>query len=144
MTQLCLSYPVDLSPDAGGRIVARVSDVAGCVTDGSDRAEALTEAADALEEALAAAMTGREEIPLPGSFNDRPLVSPGAVMAAKVALYIAMRESKATNVSLATRLGCAESEVRRMLDPKHPTKIGRLEQALAVFGRRMVITVEAA
>ena len=35
-------------------------------------------------------------------------------------------------------------EVRRMHDPRHPTKIGRLEEALARFGKRLVITVEAA
>ncbi len=144
MAQFRLTYPVELTPDEDGRVVARVPDVIGCVTDGADRAEALVEAADALGEALAATMAAREDIPLPSSAAGRPMVSPGAVIAAKVLLYLAMREAKATNVSLAAQLGCAESEVRRMLAPKHPTKIGRLEQALAIFGRRLVITVEAA
>jgi antitoxin HicB len=65
-------------------------------------------------------------------------------MAAKVALYTAMREAGTSNVALAARLGCVESEVRRMLDPKHPTKIGRLEQALAALGRRVIVSIEIA
>ena len=40
-------------------------------------------------------------------------------------------------------LGIQESEVRRMLDPRHATQIGRLEEALTQFGKRLVITVEA-
>lgn len=41
-------------------------------------------------------------------------------------------------------MGVRESEVRRMLDPRHATKIGRLEDALARFGKRLVVTVEEA
>ena len=31
-----------------------------------------------------------------------------------------------------------------MLDPRHPTKIGRLEQGLARFRERLVVSVEEA
>ena len=34
-----------------------------------------------------------------------------------------------------------EKEARRMLDPKHPTKVQTLERALAVLGRRAQIEV---
>lgn len=138
------SYPVVLRADEDGRIVARVPDIPGCVTDGADRAEALAEAEDALEEALAALIDERADIPRPSPARGRPLVAPGAVMAAKVALYTAMREVAISNVALAKRLGLAETEVRRMLDPRHKTKIGRLEEALAALGRRLVVSVEAA
>jgi antitoxin HicB len=137
-------YAVDLDVDEEGRVVARVADVVGCVTDGADRGEALAEAVDALEEALAAAMEEREDIPVPGPARGRPVVAPGAVMAAKAALYSAMREGRVSNTALAERLGVAESEVRRMLDPRHATKIGRLEAALSVLGRRLVVSVDAA
>jgi antitoxin HicB len=39
-------------------------------------------------------------------------------MAAKAALYLAMREAGISNVQLARKLGCDEKEVRRMLDPR--------------------------
>jgi len=144
MPQLRFSYPVDLSTNEAGRVIARVADLQGCVTDGASREAALIEATDALEEALAAKMAAREAVNPPSAAMGRPTVAPGAVIAAKVALYSAMRDSNTSNVALASRLGCVESEVRRMLDPAHATKIGRLENALAIFGQRVVITVEAA
>jgi antitoxin HicB len=139
-----LAFPVDLGTDEDGRVVARVADVPGCVTDGATRYEALAEAADALEEAIAALMEARRDVPVPSAARGRPRVVPGAVMAAKVALYIALRETSTSNVALAQRLGVAETEVRRMIDPRHKTKIGRLEAGLAALGRRLVVSVEAA
>lgn len=139
-----LAFPADLETDEDGRVVARVPDVPGCVTDGATRAEALAEAADALEEAIAVLMEARRDIPFPSPSQGRPFVMPGAVMTAKIALYAALRESGTSNVALARRLGVAETEVRRMIDPRHKTKIARLEAGLAALGRRLVVSVEAA
>lgn len=138
------AFPVDLEPDEDGRIVARVAEVPGCVTDGATQAEALHEADDALEEALAVLIDLKRDIPEPSPADGRPLAAPGALMAAKVALYMTLRTTGTSNVALAQRLGVAETEVRRMLDPRHNTKIGRIEQALALFGQRLVVSVEAA
>ncbi|MGB7723288.1 MAG: hypothetical protein WBL65_25540 [Bryobacteraceae bacterium] len=65
-------------------------------------------------------------------------------MAAKAALYLAMAEAGMTNVQLARKLGCDEKEVRRMLDPRHPTKSPRIKEALDVFGKSLVVSVEEA
>ena len=65
-------------------------------------------------------------------------------MAAKAALYLAMREARLTNVALARKLGCDEKEVRRMLDPKHATKLPRIKEALDALGKRLVLSVEEA
>ena len=138
------AFPVDLEPDENGRIVARVPDVPGCVTDGAGREEALREAADALEEALAVLIELRRDIPDPSPADGRPLVVPCVLMVAKAALYSALRQTGTTNVALAHRLGVAETEVRRMIDPRHNTKIGRIEEALALLGRRLVLCVEEA
>ena len=66
------------------------------------------------------------------------------MLAAKAALYEALRERRLSNSAFAAEMGIQESEVRRMLDPRHATKIGRLEQALARSGKRLVVTVEEA
>ena len=66
------------------------------------------------------------------------------VLAAKAALYEALREERLSNSAFAAAMGIQESEVRRMLDPRHATKIGRLEKALARFKKRLVVTVEEA
>lgn len=137
-------YPVDLSDNGAGGLLAIVPDVTGCATDGATEAEALAEIADALDEAIAATMIAREDIPRPSPAKGRPTVTLGTLMAAKAALYMTMRETGTTNTALATKMGLAETEIRRMLDPRHATKIGRLEKALALLGKRISVTMEAA
>ena len=141
---MLFAYPVDLEPDEDGRIVARCPDVKGCVSDGADTSEALIEIADALGTALVATFLAGEDIPPPSPAKGRPVVSAGAVVSAKIALRIAMREAGVSNVDLGRRLGVNESEVRRMIDFKHQTKIGRLEEALIILGQRVTLLVEAA
>ncbi len=138
------TYPVDLAPDGAGRVLATFPDFPEAATDGADRAEALDEAADCVAEAVAGRIVHREDIPAPSPARRRPTVSPDAVIAAKAALYLALREAGMSNVALARRLGCGENEVRRLLDPAHVSKIGRLEEALAVFGKRLVVDVRVA
>ena len=41
--------------------------------------------------------------------------------------------------SLAEELGLGETEIRRMLDPEHATKLDRLNQALQALGRKLVL-----
>ena len=70
-----------------------------------------------------------------------PLAAP---MAAKAALYLALMEAAMSNVQLARKLGCDEREVRRMLNPRHPTKLPRIKEALEALGKRLVVSVEEA
>jgi antitoxin HicB len=137
------NYPVTLSEGEDGRWLVRFPDLIGAATDGATRDEALEKAADCLEEAIAGAMVARESIPEPSSARGRPVVGPGALIAAKAALYEVMRKTRTSNVELARRLGVAEGEVRRMLDPRHATKIGRIEEALRLLGQRLVVEVAA-
>lgn len=136
------AYPIELIPDSGG-FLARFPDFPEALTDGDTRAEALSQAIDCLEEALAGRITRRDPVPEPSPARGRPLVAPGALIAAKAALYVAMRAAGISNVALAAQLGIAEGEVRRMLDPHHATKIGRLEEALYILGRRLIVSVQA-
>jgi len=87
----------------------------------------------------------RREIPKASrtALGERLIPVP-APIAAKTALYLAMGEAGITNVQLARKLGCDEKEVRRMLDPRHPTKLPRIKEALDVFGKRLVVSVEEA
>lgn len=138
------AYPVDLEIDEAGRVVASISDVPGCHTDGADEDEALAEAADALAEALAALMLEDGDIPAPSPADGRPLVVPDATLAAKAALYMAVRERHMTKTALAALIDVEEKEARRLLDPHHASKMPRLERALNALGRRVVLSVDAA
>ena len=122
------------------RVLAVVHRVAESDSDGDTFAEAIAEAADCLEEALAGRIARREDIPAPSPAKGRPLVVPGAVLAAKAALYGALREQRLSNSAFAVAMGIQESEVRRTFNPRQATKIGRLEVALARFGKRPVLS----
>ena len=138
-------YPARFERDASGRILVTFPDLPGAATDGRDEREAYVEAMDCLAEALAQRMVERREIPTPGpaTRGRRPVPVPLA-LAPKLALYGAMREMRLSNVAMARRLGVTENVVRRMLDPKHATRAERVQAALAVLGRRLVLGVEAA
>ena len=136
------SYPIDLHRERGGGFSVTFPDFDEAFTDGGSFREANEQAADCLEEALAGRMARREDIPRPSPAKGRPAVVPGAVLAAKTALYEALREQRLSNSAFAVAMGVQESEIRRMLDPRHATKIGRLEEALARFRKRVVVTVE--
>ena len=138
------SYPIDLHKEREGGFSVTFPDFDEAFTDGDTFAEAIAEAADCLEEALAGRIARRENIPGPSPAKGRPAVVPGATLAAKAALYEALHEQRLSNSAFAVAMGVQESEVRRMLNPRHATKIGRLEEALSLFGKRLVITVEEA
>lgn len=128
-----------------GVLVITFRDIPEAITQGKGEKDALWQGADCLEEAIAGRIAGGREIPKASrpARGERPIPVP-APMAAKAALYLAMREAGITNVQLARKLGCDEKEVRRMLDPRHPTKLPRIKEALDVFGKRLVLSVEEA
>ena len=131
--------------DMPGVLVVTFRDVPEAITQGKGEKDALWQAADCLEEAIAGRIAGGREIPKSSkAARGERLIPAPAQMAAKAALCLAMREAGITNVQLARKLGCAEKEVRRMLDPRHPTKLPRIKEALDVFGKRLIVSVEEA
>lgn len=62
-------------------------------------------------------------------------------LAPKLALFSAMQQSGISNSGLARRLGVTELIVRRMLNPKHETKAGKIEAALRALGKEAVVHV---
>jgi antitoxin HicB len=137
------TYAVVLTPDdeAGGYVVT-CPDLPEVATQGEDRVDALAQAADAVEEAVAGRLRRGEGIPLPPKPQRRgDVVALPPVMAAKAALAQAMREAGMAQVKLASLLGWDEKEVRRLLDPRHPSKMPRLERALRALGKGLVVRV---
>lgn len=135
------SYPVVLRKDAAGGYVVTCPDFPEVVTQGESRAEALLQATDALEEAIAGRLRRENPIPAPSPAGRRVVVTAPPIMAAKAALTLALRESGITRVELAGRLGLDEKQVRRLLDPRHASRMDALSAALAVFGKSLGIRV---
>ena len=136
-------YPATLTPEVqdGGFVVTFV-DVPEAITQGDGVPEALHQAADCLEEAIAGRIRRRADIPEPSPVQaGQYAVAVPAQTATKAALYVALRQRQLTQVELAARLQCDEKEVRRLLDPRHASKLSRLEAALALLGQQIVIGV---
>jgi len=140
------AYPVSLGKDReSGGYVARFRDLPEAVTQGESIEDALANASDCAEEAIAGRIRRGDLIPKASrARRGERLVAVPAAIAAKAALWLAVREAGVTNAELARRLRCDEKEVRRMLDPRHPTKLPRIQAALAALGRRLVLSLEDA
>jgi len=139
------AYPVSIKDDGAGNHLVTFRDIPFAATEGSTFEDAVEQARDCLETAIAAIIKDREEIPPPsrpktGEYQIRV----PAQTAAKTALYIAIQKSGLSNSELARRLNINEKEIRRMLDPWHQTKLPRIETALAALGCRLTISIEYA
>ena len=135
-------YPAQFSAAAPDEVVVSFRDLPECLTSGADTSEALAEAADALEEALAGRIEDGEPIPAPSrreAGEYRVPVPPG--MAVKAALAIAFRDSGLTRVAFAASLGVDEKAVRRMLDPRHATSLRSMDNALRRLGCSVAVQV---
>src|SRR6185312_13818279 len=145
MAQGAMAYPAILDPKPQGGFTATFTDLPG-VTYGASHEEALAQAHDLLEEAVLGLMAHGEEIPLPselGGGETCPHIALPALTAAKLEVYRAMRSAGLNKKQLAERLGWQPSQVTRLFDGRHASRLDQIEAALAVFGRRLVIGSEA-
>ena len=139
------AYPCNLTPDEDGALVVNFPDVPEAITGGENRSQALEMAEDALATALAAYVHEKREIPVPSALVEgQELVAVATVVAAKLALYSAMRAQRITKVELAGRLGISESAVRKLANPDHRSHITQVQKALRAVGHSLVIEVIAA
>ena len=137
------SYPVQLLPESRDMLTVRFPDLPEAITSGKGHEDALRQAEDCLEEAIAGRIADDLGIPEPSKPRRNAVKVPlSAAMAAKAALYLAIKEAGLTKAELARRLGVDEKEIRRMLNPRHPTKLPRIERALEALGHRLVVMLE--
>ena len=112
-------------------------DVRGALTGGADEAEALEMARDALGVALAGYALAGWDIPAPSpastSYPCRPLV------AAKRALYSAMREQGVSEAALGQRLGIGDEAVRKLVNPDYGSHTSQVLKALRAVGRTLIV-----
>ncbi len=138
-------YPATIEVDAAGFHLVTFPDIPEAGTDAECREAALREALDALIAALGGYIETKRAIPLPSKLErGQVAVTLPILVAAKLALYEAMRKAKVTNVELGRRLDISEGAVRRLVDLDHRSHIGQVEAALATLGRYLVVAVHAA
>ena len=138
---MMLAYPMTLEDD-DGTVLITSPDFPELTTFGDDREEAVARAVDALEEAIAARIHDRVDIPTP-SQGETYAVLP-TLISVKVMLYQGMRDQGIGKAELARRLGWYLPQVDRVLDVQHRSGMDMMDAALGAIGRRLHVTAAIA
>lgn len=141
-----MEYPAKFTPDrtAGGYVVT-FPDVPEAITQGDTIEEAMAMASEALELALTFYTEKWADLPVPGSLRrGMRMVRVPALSEAKFRLYSALRAAGVKKIDLARRLKCSPSQVDRLLDISHHSKLDQMEAAFAAIGKRLSIEVRDA
>jgi antitoxin HicB len=130
------------SGDRRGNIVVTFPDVPEVVTQGRGEADARAMAEEALGLGLLSYLVHGKPLPKPRA-KGRNLIDIAVApdVAAKLAVLESFTAAGISKSELARRIGKDEKEVRRILDPKHPTKLPALTAALRALGKRLVVGV---
>ena len=111
-------------------IVVRFPDVPEAATVGDSPTDAHTRGEAALSFALLTYVARGLPIPRPNTRGGAKLVARGrTVCRRKIAAIEAFRESGMSKLQFARAIGKHKDEARRILDPRHPTKLSTLAAA---------------
>ena len=139
------SYPIILTPDKNGSVIARFPDVPEAMTVGADENNAVEWAQDALVVALTGYVDDRRDIPPPSKpKRGQKSVNLPPQVAMKLTIYQAMRDQGVTQAALGECLGVDSRQVRRILDLDHNTSLAQLLRALQCLGKELVIDIQDA
>ena len=135
-------YPVrfERAPEGGWVITCR--DLPEVISQAEDNEDRIDVAEGALQAAFESRIVLNEPFPQPTAKRaDEELVTVPIETATKAALHMVVGEEKPSKSELARRLDLDEKEVRRLMDPQHPSKAPRIAKAVAGFGYRIQVSV---
>jgi len=140
-----LAFPALFEPDGKGFVIT-FPDLPEAITEGDSPEEAMEYAIDALETVLSEYINRRRDMPRPMRVRGKNIrMGPLAALSeAKLALYGAMRAGGVRKADLARRIGAQKSQVDRLLDLKHRSRLDQIETALKALDKRLSIHVEDA
>ena len=107
-------------------------------TFGDDREAAVARAVQGLEEAIAARIHDRRDIP-PPSQGAACAILP-TLTSVKAMLYQEMRDQGVTKAELARRLGWHLPQIDRVLDIQHRSWLDQMDAALGAIGRQLHVS----
>jgi len=142
-----IEYPALFEPDReSGGFVVTFPDFSFGVTQGETVEEAVEMAADLLRILIQDRIDQNLELPRPSRRRGKHyrMVTLPALEHAKATLYQAWRKSGLKKSELARRLGIAKSNVDRLFDLAHYSRLDLLEAAFAALSKRMVIEIRDA
>ena len=115
-------------------------DLPEAITCGWSWDEAVEMAEDVLGLCLAHYCVHEGYIPTPSlPAEGQVLIPVPPLVAAKLAIYSAMREKGITKQTLGKKLGLEEDAVRKLLHPNYRTHFTQVERALRAVGRSLIV-----
>ena len=136
-------YPAKFDRAKDG-ITVTFPDIPEAITCGFSEREAMEYAVDAIITVFTEYIKRRQAIPRASKARGKSmrLVVLPALEEAKIRLYEAMRETGVRKAHLARRMGWQKSQVDRLLDLRHRSRLDQIEAALAKLHKRLVVNVE--
>lgn len=131
-TTFHLAYPVRLERDDNNTILVTFADLPGA-TYGETAEEALAHAKDALVTMLEFYMDQRRPLPDPSGKGDA-YVALDPSIAVKVLLYRRLIDTGTTKSRLAQLMGQHKSQIDRLLDLRHHTRLDQIDRAFSAIG----------
>ena len=136
------AYPVRFERAEEGGWVISSRDLPELWSQAEDDEDRVEVAEGALQAAFEYRIMKKEPLPQPSKpRTNEQLVTVPVETATKAALHMVVAEEKVTKTELAKRLALDEKEVRRLMDPQHASKVPRIAQALAAYGKRIQISI---
>lgn len=136
------SYAIKIHAEAGS-FWSSCRDIPEAHSAGDTEEELLNNAVEGLEVALTIYVDQSRPVPLPTApLEGERLVHLPALVAAKVALWNAMRKAGLRKADLAKLLKSSQTKVDRLVDFEHSSKIELVEAALKAVGHRLQIAAE--
>jgi len=136
------AYPVRFERAAEGGWVITCRDLPEVVSQADEDEDRIDIAEGALQAAFESRILLKEPFPAPSEKQPgEDIVAVPIETATKAALHMVVQESGESQVAAARRMKLDEKEVRRLLDPAHSSKVPRIAEAIASYGRRFQISV---
>ncbi len=137
-----MSYPASLKSYKGGQVGVFFADVPEAITAGTNEAEALDRAQDALTVALSSYLDDGRPLPVPSKAKrGQPVVVLPPRVAIKLAIHQAMVQQGVTQAQLGELLSIDGRQDRRILNLDHESHLSQLAAALAGLGLRAALSV---
>lgn len=133
-------YGISITEDEQDFVVS-VRDLPEVCTAGSSFAEACELAADAIDAVVCHRIKTGKNLPRPTQVQAGEIaVSLPLETGMKAELYRAWKTSGISKAELGRRLNIHETEVRRILDPRHGTRLEAIERAFKALGYRLEVS----
>lgn len=137
-------YSIILEPDSNETLLVTCPALPELTTFGETEADARRRALDAVEEALAARMARRVDLPAPERHPAEPAVHLPSRVLMKLALHEELRRQGLSRAELMRRLGWQRESVDRLFRLDRQSRTDQMDEALAALGRRYDIASETA